>query len=499
MPFRPSSNPARWQTGVYNRQEAYHDSEQRHLTLMFPYLLAILPAGFVLVVLLQFREISVLFTTLLSWVFAIITIVVLAFLLHSLVSGSALRIAAQFLQDFYHLPDNFDPREIIYHRLYGVLGLERESASLEQSSSQVLFAEEEKKSEAMPFSPPIEFPYLVVKDGRLDEEQVPWLAWMARNLGGPLCLAIADGNAVYLERAGHFSRVVGPGKLVCLDWFETIKDIVDTRPHIKEETLRSCWTRDGIRVDVTVRVECCLGNPSQRRLDLLYPFDPLAVKAAVERTSVRMPDGKTPAEMKGVDLVWGQVTSVIPDYIGRLKLDELLLSEGETGFALGPERGVENNENSMPLPEQSNGPLLSAEVTRQLRESLNRLTQRFGYYVTDLQITRVELPPAVEEQRERNWQAGRQRLAHLMHAQAEAARIRAVEQARAEAQRELILAIAEGLNRDPTRRFAEPLLLALTSTITTSLANPLVPPLLTPETLRSLEQLKSILEGQYGR
>jgi regulator of protease activity HflC (stomatin/prohibitin superfamily) len=186
-----------------------------------------------------------------------------------------------------------------------------------------------------------------------------------------------------------------------------------------------------------------------------------------------MPDGKTLTEMKGLDLVWGQVTGVIPDYIGQFKLDELLL----------PERGA--------------SPILSAEATQHLRDALNRLTQPFGYHVTNVQITRIELPAAIEEQRERNWQAERQSLANLMHAQAEAARIRAIEQARAEAQRDLILAIAEGLNRDPTRRFAEPLLLALTSTITTSLANPLVPPLLTPETLRSLEQLKALLEGQH--
>ncbi len=497
MPFQASSNPARWQTGVYNCQEAYRDSTQRSWILTFPVLLAILPAGFALIVLLQYERIAALFPTMLSWLLAAIAVVVLAIVLDKLVAGKALRIAGQFLQEFYRLPDELDPQEILRHRLYGVLNMGGDLSFSKKLSSKENEDEKREAARSSPFFSLVGFPCLIVKDGQLDEGKTPWLAWMARNLGGPLCLAIRDGNAVYLERAGRFSRVVGPGEIVCLDWFETIRDIVDTRPYVKEETLRSCWTRDGIQVDVTVRVECCLGNPAQRRAELLYPFDPVAVKAAVERTSVRMPDGKTLTEMKGIDLVWGQVTSVIPDYIGRLKLDELLLS-GEASSVLGAEINIEKDGDSRALPGQGRGSLLSAETTQQLREELNRLTQRFGYYVTDVQITRVELPATIEEQRERNWQAGRQRLAHLMRAQAEAARIRAVEEARAEAQRDLILAIAEGLNRDPSRRFAEPLLLALATTITTSLANPLVHPLLTPETLRSLEQLRSLLEGQHG-
>lgn len=453
MPFRPSSNPADWQTGVYNRQQAHRDSEQRSLALILPsFLLAFLSAGFLLMVLLQKEGIGQRMTTLVAWLATLPAILLVAWLFHALLSEFGLRIAAQFLREFYRPPEEVEPRRIIQHRLYGVWDLPR------------------------PFSLWFQFPYLLVKDGQLAEENGGWQSWMARNMGGPLRLIVFDGNAAYLERGGRFSRVVGPGRNTAfLDWFETVREIVDTRPHAREETLLPCWTKDGIKVNVTVRVECCLGDPTRRQPGLLYPFDPLAVKAAVERTSVRMPDGKTLCEMKGMDLVWGQVTGVIPDYIGRLNLDELL--------TLG----------------QKEEAILGEQAARELYQELNRLTQSFGYYVTDVQITHVEPPAVVEEQRERNWQAERQSRANLMHAQAEAARIRAVEQARAEAQRDLILAIAEGLHRDPTQRFAEPLLVALTSTITTSLANPLVPPLLTPETLRSLEQLKTLLEGQYGR
>jgi regulator of protease activity HflC (stomatin/prohibitin superfamily) len=449
MPFRPSSNPADWQTGVYNRQEFDRDIAQRRVHLWLSFLVATLPAGLVLFALLQYERTSRLFTSWNAWILTLLGILPLAMLFDFLIVRAAVRIAAQFLREFYRPPEEINPARIIWFRLYGM--------------SDVTKVDEWRQ-----------FPYILVREGKLFDEKGDHQAWMAQNLGGPLRLIIFDGNALYLERGGRFSRVVGPGRTTAfLDWFETIKEIVDTRPQMREDALLPCWTRDGIRVNVTARVECSLGNPAGEQRRLLYPFDPVAVRNAVERTSVRMPDGKTLSEMKGLDLVWGQVTGVIPDYIGQFKLDELLL----------PERGA--------------SPILSAEATQHLRDALNRLTQPFGYHVTNVQITRIELPAAIEEQRERNWQAERQSLANLMHAQAEAARIRAIEQARAEAQRDLILAIAEGLNRDPTRRFAEPLLLALTSTITTSLANPLVPPLLTPETLRSLEQLKALLEGQH--
>ncbi len=452
MPFHPSSEPADWQTRVYNREEAHRDSAVRSAAFLWSFLLAFLPAGFLLVRILLIQWLGEQLT-LLVWVVALISFLVLVALLDLAIRESSLSLAVQFFQEFYRPPENVNLRRLVRLRLYGVLKplcrlLER-------------------------FLP--QFPYLLVKDGQLVEENGGWQAWMAQHLGGPLRLIIFDGNAVYLERGGCFSRVVGPGRRTAfLDWFETVKEVVDIRPQVREETLAPCWTKDGIKVNVTVRVECCLGDPARRRPGLLYPFDPVAVRAAVERTSVRMPDGKTLTEMKGVDLVWGQVTSVVPDYLGSLNLDEILINHGE-------------------------GVILSEQTRQELLQRLNDLTRPFGYYVTDIQITRLEPPAVVREQRERNWQADLQSRANLLRAQAEAARIRAVEQARAEAQRDLILAIAEGLNRDPTRRFAEPLLVALTSTITTSLANPLVPPLLTPETLRSLEQLKSLLEGQYGK
>ncbi len=451
MPFHPSSNPADWQTRVYNRGEAHRDSAVRSAVLLWPFLLAFLPVGFLLVRILQVEWMIKRAANPVVWLVTLPVFFLMVCLFHGLVKGVSLWIPIQFLREFYRPPEDVNLRRIIEHRLYGVLEM------------------------PSPLSRLYQFPSLLVKKGQLVEENGGWQAWMAQHLGGPLRLIVFDGNAVYVERGGRFSRVVGPGRnMAFLDWFETVKEVVDIRPQVREETLAPCWTKDGIKVSVTVRVECCLGNPARGKTDLLYPFDPEAVKAAVERTSVRMPDGKTLTEMKGVDLVWGQVTSVVPDYLGSLNLDEILINHGE-------------------------GVILSEQTRQELLQRLNDLTRPFGYYVTDIQITRLEPPAVVREQRERNWQADLQSRANLLRAQAEATRIRAVEQARAEAQRDLILAIAEGLNRDPTRRFAEPLLVALTSTITTSLANPLVPPLLTPETLRSLEQLKSLLEGQYGK
>ena len=107
-----------------------------------------------------------------------------------------------------------------------------------------------------------QFLYIIAKDGEIDKKD-KWPAWSACNLGGPLSLIVFDGSALYLERGNRFSRVVGPGeKIPFLEWYETIKYVVDLRPKMKTDKF-DVWTKDGIKIKFEIQIECRIGDPSK--------------------------------------------------------------------------------------------------------------------------------------------------------------------------------------------------------------------------------------------
>lgn len=361
--------------------------------------------------------------------------------------------AVEFFSKFYLPPKNVSAEEIIDYRLHGRLKFPLFLSDLFSSVSQ--------------------FKYIIVKDGEIEKKD-EWPAWQACNVGGPILLIIFDGCALYLERGNCFSRVVGPGdKSPFLEWYETIKYAVDLRPKIKEDSFE-VWTKDGIRVKLTVKIECRIGDIQKHdpeKSGLVYPYDPEAVKKAVERYALRWPDGQEePSEFTWVDAVWGQVTGIMPGYIGGRMLDDLLIAE------------------------RRNGQILSSASIQEISASINKITNAFGVFLMNLQITKLAIPPKIEEQQRRSWEVERQSLDTISDGQTEAFSIRIREKARAEAQRDLIAAIADGLEQHPSEQFVEPLLLSLSRVLDESLKNPLIRTYMANESLDTLERIKNILD-----
>jgi hypothetical protein len=296
-------------------------------------------------------------------------------------------------------------------------------------------------------------------------------------LGGPATLIIFDGFALYLERGNRFSRVVGPGKEIpFLELYETVRAIVDIRPRVKNGRV-SAWTKDGIYVKLMIRLECGIGPVNQTKLDesLVYPYDPLAVRKIVERTAVKFdPVGKKLVEEQDwINTAWGQATGTLADYMASRYLDDLFLAERKGGQILAPETG------------------------KQLLMTLNDKLQGFGLHALSLQITEVEFPEQVKTQRLRTWETERKNFATITEGEIEAYRIRAREKARAEAQRDLILTIANGLQKMDPSRFPEPLLLSLAGILDQSLGDPLVRTYLARESLETLEKMQGLLKFQF--
>ena len=453
--------PGDWQT-AYTRDDAHRDSEKFDGNFTLPLWLCAL---FALTYFLLWMARQNYLTSIIQWAigrygsywslgFGLVLIVALVTVLFpTLIRMISFPIAMAFFTEFYRPPEGINLEKIIEYRLWG------------------------KPKLPWLFSMFSQFEYLLIQDAKIIKAD-EWPAWMAQNLGGPIMLVVFDGCALYLERGNRFSRVVGPGeKTPFLEWYETIKYVVDLRPKIRNGTFET-WTKDGIKINVTAQIECRIGNPAKKPSSpkLLYPYDPEAVKKAVERYALRWPNRLTgdPEEFTWIDAAWGQVTGIIPGYIGSRMLDDLVMAE------------------------RVGGQILSPESLKNLIDKLNGATNGFGVYLTDFQILKIEFPPEVYEYQNKQWEAEKQSLATAADGDAKAHRIRVHEKMRADAQRDLILTIANGLHQNQDQQlmedqFIEPLLLSLSGLLDESLKDPISRADLARQKLESLEELQKIL------
>lgn len=163
------------------------------------------------------------------------------------------------------------------------------------------------------------------------------------------------------------------------------------------------------------------------------------------------------------------MTGIVPGYIGSRMLDDLFIAD------------------------RKGGQILSPDAIRDIFSKLNSATNGFGVYVTDFQILETTLPPEVEKHQMEYWQAEKQSISTLLDGQTKAFSIRTREKARAEAQYDIILSIAEGLKKNQNGQFTEPVLLSLSGILDESLREPLTRAYLAKETLDTLEQLQKIV------
>jgi hypothetical protein len=308
--------------------------------------------------------------------------------------------------------------------------------------------------------------YVTVASTEMDPPD-HWSKW----LGGPAQVVVYDGFAAYLEYGNRFQDVIGAEVPVRpLDPRETIKTIVDLRPQFREFEVNG-WTKDGIKVILGVRVESRIGsNYSPKKADpnLLYPFDPRSVRRAVEYTAVRAGDGKL-VEADWCEGVTGRIKGLLAHYISSRRLDELYLID----------RGDRQ--------------ILSTEVLKQLLEEANNDLQNAGVHVSNIQITKTQIPEDVYGQRLDVWKAGKDSVVTRIQGEAHANAIRIGEEARARAQRDLIVSITRSLEMIAPSQFPKATLLSLSKVLDRGLKDPSVRANMGKETLLLLENLNNIL------
>jgi len=341
--------------------------------------------------------------------------------------------ARAFTQTFYNLPESANVKEIVNLRVWGKI----------------------------PLPPPLnklaKFPVIKVKDGKLD----PAENWQTL-IGGPAKLQIETGNALYLERGVFFSRMVGQGGGF-LDLDERIKTVLHLGPQSKEFEV-SAWTKDGILITLTVKGEYFLGSPEREAQDesALIPYDAEAARQAVEQTLMSGKEGH-----QWIDGAIGKTKGALSDFICDRYLEEVFREETR---------------------------LFTKATMDALTKKINDGLKPSGICMKMLQITNAKTHEDITEQRMQNWEANYKSQEKILESKGRAHEIHEREKARAEMQRDLIYALANGLERINVGNFPEPLLLSVAAFLDQSMSNPEVRSVLAKEALETLEKTQEIMK-----
>jgi|GEM_PF-5546859 len=268
----------------------------------------------------------------------------------------------------------------------------------------------------------------------------------AKVIGGPGWLTVGESNAVLLERGAGFSRIVGTG-YYRLRPHERVRNVVDLRTHYRKD-FQKVLTKDGIpvkmEVDLTFRVtEKDLPddpppapppplsplNRLRRRLHLRVRHDLLettrphrfsreTVRRITYETTVMSPDQPPDWTASFYNVRSGDIT----DQIANRRLDEISAPED---VQIHPR----------------------AEIARKGLEDARKTASAQGVEILDMTLGVIEPQdkyPHIANQIVSNWKIEWERRAKILEAKAEAKRTQLLEEARAEAQANMIQALTEG-------------------------------------------------------
>ncbi|GAB1471834.1 hypothetical protein MASR2M66_27120 [Chloroflexota bacterium] len=327
------------------------------------------------------------------------------------------------------------------------------------------------------------YPFVIASEGKIqDHDYTQWL-------GGPAILVIMDGTALYLERGNCFSRIVGPG-IAFLEKYETIKDAVDLRPQTYSGRVEA-WTKDGIKVSFATKITCKIGDSAHSSLSNtpmsissesddkitgkntpVFPCDPLCVRKAVEWTKIKKKSGAPESlyQSKWLEGSWGKVQGILSNYVSKRRLENLFVSL---------EHGI-------------GGQILSEQESEKLKVKISEdLLKEAGVIMMEIQIEKFSIEKSIYKKRIEKWTAEWQAKVKIREAEAMADGIKVLENAKAEAQRDLIVQIAEGLNTTNPGNLKESALLALSGLLEQDLGDPYASTYLND----AIEKIKEIIDN----
>jgi regulator of protease activity HflC (stomatin/prohibitin superfamily) len=242
--------------------------------------------------------------------------------------------------------------------------------------------------------------------------------------GGPGLVLTSSHNAVPLTTGTHDTRV-GENGLVFTHGLERPRSLVDLRIQARPKMVHAL-TRDGIPVKMLM-VPVFQIDRRGATGDGMYPFEPQAIFAALQAQGVGS-DQEMGEEAPGWDqIVVDRATDLLRAAVARTLLDRLLESdEGDDGDGKPPRE------------------TLRAGVKQELAEAM----EPHGIHVLAVGLGNIEVEDEeVLKQRAGSWKAGWEQRRLEEEGKGDAEAIRLIEEARADAQRQMIVAITEAFQQ----------------------------------------------------
>jgi regulator of protease activity HflC (stomatin/prohibitin superfamily) len=242
--------------------------------------------------------------------------------------------------------------------------------------------------------------------------------------GGP-GFAMASSHYAIPLTVGTRDTQVGGNGLVFTGPRERPHSLIDLRLQARPKMVHAL-TRDGIPVKMLM-VAVFQVDRQGAIGDGLYPFDPQAVFAVVHAQGVG-PEQEDEGEEPGWDqIVVDRAADLLRAAVARTLLDRLLESdEGDDGDGKPPRE------------------TLRAGVKQELAQAM----KPHGIQVLGVGLGNIEVEDEeVLKQRAASWRAGWERRRLEKKAQGDAEAIRLIEEARADAQRQMIVAITEAFQQ----------------------------------------------------
>lgn len=290
--------------------------------------------------------------------------------------------------------------------------------------------------------------------------------------GGPGFVTASSHYAIPITAGTHDTRVEGQG-LVFTGRKERPRSLVDLRLQVRAKEVHAL-TRDGIPIKVMMFAIFEIDRRGAKG-EGLYPFNPQAVFAAVHAQGVGPEQDDEEREEIGWDqVVVDRAADLLRGAIARVPLDRLL--EGGSGDASPPRE------------------TLRTEVT----EKLAQVVKPLGVHILAVGMGNVEgEDEEVSRQMVEIWRAHWERRRVEREAEGDAEAIRIIEEARADAQRQMIVAITEAFQQladTQTPLSAHVIALRLIDVLEEMAESPVVQKLL-PETVSVIPaQLRLLME-----
>lgn len=280
------------------------------------------------------------------------------------------------------------------------------------------------------FGQPAFAPFVLVVDGKVDVEGSNGTLM---RIGGPGSILTYNDSAVVLEQGGRLTRVVEPGKMDALGRFEKVRDVIDVRP-MRWEYRVNALSKEGIPVVVYANVHFQI-DTGGRESTAETPFP--ALDEAVFRASVgrwmRHPEASE--DDQSFDwarrVIISETEGALRGIVARYPLDALV---GLTGVF---------STSSVEHPRR----VIQEELTGVLRESAARL----GVQINKARLGAIKVNDEVAQQWVEVWQNEWRAWSMVQEKTGEATREQLRETAKAQAQVDVITAVARAFQQAVSR------------------------------------------------